>query len=852
MNKPVAGAEFRKYGLLGEELKVTSTSTPGMTVRVNPGIFYDNSGNLIEFEGGTSSTILPPASGYKWVIISLSLQGTILISSGEIKNKAPELPKIEKNQLPLAAIYVGANMTAIYESDICDIRPLFKSGSFPGDHTLLENRNLPDAHTIAAITGLQDALDKRVTIDAFTQYDEKVTNLSGTNSPVFTLNQIQSGAPTANAAIVVKRGTEPDAVIRFNEKKEKWEFTNNGIDWNIIPNFVDIDGSLRPASATNDGVVQLSVDPINAPIAVGDNDPRLARIAEKADKVDVYVKSEIDDKLATKIEKNDTYSREAIDNMLDGKLDVGNAYTDAQIDSFLRGKLNVGDAYLKAESDNLLIEKADKVDTYTKSETDALLGEKANASDVYAKTDTYTKDEVDAKLAQANERITVNAEQIALKATAENVYTKEESDSTIDAINTSIAGLTTDLTNYIAINDIAVNGKIDADKVYDKEAINAILGLDKNADATTEPAKYALTEDVENALNTKASVEQYEQVEDKVEGLSDSVRDVLVNVIPTIVTQTEYQAKNNEVAANINAINATVAANQTDVNAYKAVNDAAVASKVAISDFNSYQNEVSQKFDTKLDNIDFNQFKDANDDVLTTKVANSDFDSYKNEVTQTFDTKLDITDFNQFKADNDDVIDTKVAQTDYDAYKNEVSQKFDTKLDIIDFNNFKSDNDDALATKANEANVNTALDTKVNNDDFESYKNEASQKFDTKLDIIDFNNFKSDNDNALAAKVETSDFEDYKTAIDAVVASKADTSALDAYKTDNDAAVASKLNTTIFDTYKTDNDSVVATKANSDDVYTKSETYTRDEIQALIDNAVADALNAIREEINNG
>jgi hypothetical protein len=216
----------------------------------------------------------------------------------------PELPALEKNYLPLAAIYLTANTAKITSDMIFDIRPRFVSGSYTVDHASVENTQQENCHPISAITNLRETLEGKASMLDLDKLDEKIDNVHGTNAATFTLNQAQTGVPFANVGITVKRGEEPNVGIRYNEHKGAWEFTNDGSVWNEFISSVSLDGSRKDATATTEGVVRLSVepkDPFKA-IAVGDNDPRLAAIANKAEKDDVYTRDEVDAKIADKIE----------------------------------------------------------------------------------------------------------------------------------------------------------------------------------------------------------------------------------------------------------------------------------------------------------------------------------------------------------------------------------------------------------------------------------------------------------------------------------------------------------------------------------------------------------------------
>lgn len=61
-----------------------------------------------------------------------------------------------------------------------------------------------------------------------------LTTLNVTNNQII-LNDSVVGQPTANASIIVERGSSNDTVIRWNELSDRWEFTNDGNTYQNIP-----------------------------------------------------------------------------------------------------------------------------------------------------------------------------------------------------------------------------------------------------------------------------------------------------------------------------------------------------------------------------------------------------------------------------------------------------------------------------------------------------------------------------------------------------------------------------------------------------------------------------------------
>jgi hypothetical protein len=61
-----------------------------------------------------------------------------------------------------------------------------------------------------------------------------LTTLNVTNSQIV-LNDSVEGLPTSNADIIVNRGISPNTSLRWNELIDRWEFTNDGSTYSVIP-----------------------------------------------------------------------------------------------------------------------------------------------------------------------------------------------------------------------------------------------------------------------------------------------------------------------------------------------------------------------------------------------------------------------------------------------------------------------------------------------------------------------------------------------------------------------------------------------------------------------------------------
>ena len=104
----------------------------------------------------------------------------------------------------------------------------------------------------------------------------------------------------------------------------------------------------------------------------GDKDV-FEELDNKADKKDVYTKTETDTKLADKADKNSVYTKTETDTKLASKADKNSVYTKTETDTKLANKADkastlagygIGDAYTKRNVDALLADKADNKDVY--------------------------------------------------------------------------------------------------------------------------------------------------------------------------------------------------------------------------------------------------------------------------------------------------------------------------------------------------------------------------------------------------------------------------------------------------------------------------------------------------------
>lgn len=198
--------------------------------------------------------------------------------------------------------------------------------------------------------------------------------------------------------------------------------------------------------------------------------------------------------LGEKADKSNVYSRTETDNLLIVKADVSSVYSKTEADALLAGKADV--SYV----DDELALKADKSSVYTKEEANALLDAKADLSYVDEnlalkadKNTVYTKKETDTLL---NDKANIQYvdDGLVLKADKSSVYTKEES----DALLNNKADVSAVYSKEEA--DLLLSAKADASSVYAKDEVDGLL-----ADKADVSSVYTRTE-TDNLLNAKADV----------------------------------------------------------------------------------------------------------------------------------------------------------------------------------------------------------------------------------------------------------------------------------------------------------------------------------------------------------
>lgn len=190
----------------------------------------------------------------------------------------------------------------------------------------------------------------------------------------------------------------------YHVEAKSAEYAWDGTAWVELGSIVDL--SAYSTTEQVNGLISAAVAD-KATVSYVDTE-----VGKKADAVHGHAQSEIEglvDALAGKAAKTHTH---AITDVTDLETELGKKAVKTEVEAALAGKSDNGHGHaiadvsglqgaldlkaVKTEVDSALLLKADADKVYTKTEADGLLGAKANSADVYAKSETYTKAQVDA------------------------------------------------------------------------------------------------------------------------------------------------------------------------------------------------------------------------------------------------------------------------------------------------------------------------------------------------------------------------------------------------------------------------------------------------------------------------
>ncbi|MBU7475523.1 hypothetical protein [Lactiplantibacillus pentosus] len=197
-----------------------------------------------------------------------------------------------------------------------------------------------------------------------------------------------------------------------------------------------------------------------------------------------------------------------------------------------------------------------------------------------------------------------------------------------------------------------------------------------------------------------------------------------------------------------------------------------LATKVANSEYASYQTQTASQIASKVDNGAFSAYQTQTADLLAQKVATSDFSAYQATTAKSIDNKVSSNDFNTYKTQTADLIDDKVSSSEY------ASDKTQTASEIAD---------------------------RVSNSAFSTYQTQTASQIASKVDNGAFSAYQTTTADLIAQKVATSDFSAYQATTAKAISSKVESSDFNTYKTQTAGMIASKVSTVDFNNLKISN-----------------------------------------------
>lgn len=196
------------------DLKPTQTPVPSMRIRIAAGKVWI--GNTLKtFTAQLSPLFTQPNTGSQVGVVGLNSAGQLVNLVGAVSIN-PVMPTIPPTGFfPIAAVLLQAVQTTIVDDAIADLRCFHRFGVAAFPHNYVTDRNAADCHPIAAITGLQPALDAKqdvtpglvTLVDVQTEIADTIDTLNGLDTKIFRLNQQEAGPiPTELVALELTGG----------------------------------------------------------------------------------------------------------------------------------------------------------------------------------------------------------------------------------------------------------------------------------------------------------------------------------------------------------------------------------------------------------------------------------------------------------------------------------------------------------------------------------------------------------------------------------------------------------------------------------------------------------------------
>lgn len=520
MNTPVYGSALREQGAGLQTLKVSASIIPDMYLRITEGSAFINR-QLVEYAGGRIGPLVVPTVNVYIVVIALKGNSPIILY-GDIADNNPKLPNIPSDALPLAAIVLRSTDTVISQDMVQDIRPLFSATTYLESHKDLIDKDIEDQHPIAAITGLQAALDGKVdNADLSPRFDAKA-DYNGTRAATFTLNNASVGVPTNNIVLEFKRGAMPSAAIRFNEELDRLEFTDNGNEWN-------------PLDTT------LKLDPFNE-----ENYYTKTQVDEKVTSLNKAVSLKADAARVESLAANlTTFARQD---------DVNNMF----LDLYSKQDLDRIVAQMK-EGLTTITNKADIDQVYTKEETDQLVNEaKDNANSQIANLTV----KVDSITEEVTEEMAPKLQELSESVDEKIAAAKEEFADATSAAVATVQDMETELTNKIDNGLAGVEQRINSSAATAIAMVSEKTGqLDAKFDMAIAQANEKYDSLLDDFETTKTTItETVDELSGKVTGFDDGIAANKAEIDELKIAKTEADNQFSELDTTITSIQNSITA----------------------------------------------------------------------------------------------------------------------------------------------------------------------------------------------------------------------------------------------------------------------------------------------------
>ncbi|MCT4443489.1 hypothetical protein EFO98_06915 [Lactiplantibacillus argentoratensis] len=190
-----------------------------------------------------------------------------------------------------------------------------------------------------------------------------------------------------------------------------------------------------------------------------------------------------------------------------------------------------------------------------------------------------------------------------------------------------------------------------------------------------------------------------------------------------------------------------------------------LATKVANSDYASYQTQTASQIASKVDNGAFSAYQTQTADLIAQKVATKDFSAYQATTAKAIESKVESKDFNTYKTQTDSAIDDKVSSSEYASDKTQTASEIANRVSNSAFSTYQTQTASQIgqmvtngAFSAYSQATAELISAKVATSDFSSYKDQTAKSIDSKVASSAFDSYKKQTADAISSKVSSTDF----------------------------------------------------------------------------------------------